>query len=303
MAELRPYKPSLRERLAMALMDTSAKLGAGRYAQQDIDKRTRQVLDFIPGVGDAVAADDARHSWQQGDKLGAAINAVAAALGVVPGVGDVAGKALKMDRASRLKRAADQGYLEQPFWHGRADPNPTQPMPNATYYSADRDYSVGIGKSRGGAAREYRLRPEKTLDMNAPASTHVLADFAEGLLQSGDAQGAASLISAFVDYGGSPAQFVRAARSGPAQELGLSGGAIKQVLEMSTGGSWEGALRNAGYDSLNTGRDMIMLTPQGQRRVTARFDPKQIDSSNLLAGTIGGAVAIPAALYASQDKE
>jgi len=131
---LQPYRPSMRDRIADALSDFSGRLGAGRYTQQDVGRFARGAMDFVPFLGDAVAADDARQSWRQGDVVGAGVNALAAALGVVPVVGDVAGKAVR-----RARGAFEMDYFGTPV---RILQNPTPReaagFMNRTKYKAAR---------------------------------------------------------------------------------------------------------------------------------------------------------------------
>ena len=52
--------------------------------------------EFIPGVGEAMALKRTSDALDKGDYLGAGIEATAGLLGIVPGVGDAAGKALRV---------------------------------------------------------------------------------------------------------------------------------------------------------------------------------------------------------------
>lgn len=101
-AELRAYNPSLRDRIAWAIAGGAGKLGAGRYAQQDIAHSVGGLLDFIPGVGDTLAFDDAARSAEAGNWQDAVIQGGLATVGLLPGVGDVAAKAGKGLRARYL---------------------------------------------------------------------------------------------------------------------------------------------------------------------------------------------------------
>ena len=65
------------------------------YLQGRIANTLSGVVDFIPAVGDAVGVGDTITSYRQGDMLGTGINAAAAALGIVPVLGDAAGKGIK----------------------------------------------------------------------------------------------------------------------------------------------------------------------------------------------------------------
>lgn len=67
-------------------------------------------LDFVPVVGDLSGAEDTYQSFRAGDYGGAAVNAGATALGVVPGLGDAAGAALGIF-AGALARNADHVKL------------------------------------------------------------------------------------------------------------------------------------------------------------------------------------------------
>lgn len=60
-----------------------------RYAQHVADRAFGFLNDLTP-VGDAVSLDDARAAWGRGDYLAAGGNALLAALGSVPGMGDAA---------------------------------------------------------------------------------------------------------------------------------------------------------------------------------------------------------------------
>lgn len=87
--EMRSYEPSWRDRIAYALSDAAGAFGAGRYAQQDIASGVRNVVDFIPIVGDAVGINDAYRDYQSGNYGQAAAGLGLAAVGAIPGVGDV----------------------------------------------------------------------------------------------------------------------------------------------------------------------------------------------------------------------
>ena len=52
--------------------------------------------EFIPGVGEAMAIKRTSDALDEGDYVGAGIEATAGLLGIVPGVGDAASKALRV---------------------------------------------------------------------------------------------------------------------------------------------------------------------------------------------------------------
>jgi hypothetical protein len=66
---------------------------------------TREALGFVPGVGTALDVADIAQDVREKDYVGAGINTAAAVLGLIPGVGRVAGKGLKA--ATKAFRQAD----------------------------------------------------------------------------------------------------------------------------------------------------------------------------------------------------
>lgn len=92
-AILSSYEPSWRERVGNATYDIARYLGAPNANR--IRDYTETVIDFIPGVGDVLAADDVSRDLQSGNYMGAIGGAGLAAIGAVPVVGDVTAKALK----------------------------------------------------------------------------------------------------------------------------------------------------------------------------------------------------------------
>ena len=67
--------------------------------------------EFIPGVGEALAVKRTSDAIEKGDYLGAGIEAVAGVMGIIPGVGDLAGKGLRT--ATKAFRKADVEEAEK----------------------------------------------------------------------------------------------------------------------------------------------------------------------------------------------
>lgn len=134
-AEMRAYQPSLRDRIAWMLAGTAGKFGAGRYAQQDIARKAQGLMDFLPGVGEVLGADDIASSLEAGNWRNAAVNLGATMLGAMPVIGDAAGKGLQ-----KLARGTfDLDYFGQPI-RVLQNPSPlqTQGFLNRTKYKAAR---------------------------------------------------------------------------------------------------------------------------------------------------------------------
>ena len=74
---------------------TDQAFSARGLAEERFGKLGAGALDFVPIVGDILAAEDVIKSAKAGDFLGTAVNTAALAVGLIPGVGDVAAKGLK----------------------------------------------------------------------------------------------------------------------------------------------------------------------------------------------------------------
>lgn len=96
-ATLKAYKPSLRERaqIGMEGLYTRATGREPGYAPRRLMGKASELLDFIPGVGDVIGIDETKRALDRRQYLEAGLTGAGTMLGVVPIVGDVAGKALK----------------------------------------------------------------------------------------------------------------------------------------------------------------------------------------------------------------
>lgn len=93
MAELRSYNPSLRDRIAWGIAGGLGRFGADKHRQQWAANKVGGLIDFVPGVGDAVGVDDAYRDYQAGNYGLAAAGLGLTAIGAVPGVGDAVANA------------------------------------------------------------------------------------------------------------------------------------------------------------------------------------------------------------------
>ena len=66
-------------------------------------------LESLPVVGEAIAIKDTAEALQEGDYLGAGLNAAAGIVGIVPVVGDVAGKAIKT-AGGAMRQVSNEAY-------------------------------------------------------------------------------------------------------------------------------------------------------------------------------------------------
>lgn len=87
---LSAYDPSWREKAGWAVGGLLEMLGADKYKQRYAAEKVGGLLDFLPGVGEALGVDDTKRAFNAGNYGEAAMNAGSTALGVVPGGGDLA---------------------------------------------------------------------------------------------------------------------------------------------------------------------------------------------------------------------
>jgi hypothetical protein len=108
-AVLKAYKPSLRERAQIGMEDLYTR-ATGRepgYAPRRLMGKASELLDFIPGVGDVIGIDETKRALDRRQYIEAGLTGAGTLLGVVPIVGDVAGKALK-GAAKPAQQAAEK---------------------------------------------------------------------------------------------------------------------------------------------------------------------------------------------------
>jgi hypothetical protein len=87
-------RSSLRQLMGDAI-DSSGVGGGYRTGLENLARGVDFAVDAVPLVGDAIAVQDTMDSYRRGDLVDTGINAAAAALGVIPVVGDAAGRAVQ----------------------------------------------------------------------------------------------------------------------------------------------------------------------------------------------------------------
>ena len=95
---INPFNPNFRATIGSKLrewIDDSGIGGGYRQGLINAGEGIETAIDFTPIVGDAVGVGDIRTSYNQGDMLGTGINTVAAAVGALPIIGDMAAKGVK----------------------------------------------------------------------------------------------------------------------------------------------------------------------------------------------------------------
>ena len=95
---INPFNPNFRATIGSKLrewIDDSGIGGGYRKGLINAGEGIETGIDFVPVVGDAVGIGDVRTSYNQGDMVGTGVNTLAAALGVIPGIGDGLAKGVK----------------------------------------------------------------------------------------------------------------------------------------------------------------------------------------------------------------
>lgn len=244
-------------------------------------------------VGLLTSAEDAIFHGGRGELLPMTMAAVSAGPGgKIAGkvVGRVA-KALPMDEPARMARA-DKMNMTPGFWRGERSGQAPSEYPGGGYFSRDKDYADGFARKGGlPEAREFRLdlrnaykdyEPltaaaySRLVDAVAAQHPKLAADMVEQLAPGRDAKWLAEFARRF------PEQHVTAPGHTALTRRAIEKQAPNPIK----------VFRDAGYDALDSGRDVRKIAPTGIRHKDAAFDPAKWDSRNIFA-TIGGAAVVP----------
>ena len=122
---LSTYDPSLRERVGNVTYDVARYLGLGNIANR-MRNDVQGAVDFVPGVGDAVGLNEAYRDAQAGNYRGALGGIGLAAIGAVPGAGDVAAKVIKALPSSAALNIPVAPTVELLQQYARTQPVPLQ---------------------------------------------------------------------------------------------------------------------------------------------------------------------------------
>jgi hypothetical protein len=197
---------------------------------------------------------------------------------------------LPMDRASRMQRAREQGYAEEPFYRGERSGLLPDEYPKGAYFSRDKAYSDGFAQVGGRPdAREFRLDLTRTLKDYEPATAEHYGRVVASALKR-DPELAKKLVEQ-VAPGKSVEWFLGFAKANP--DFGIADSGAHLRLAVGRSANPEGVLKGAGFDTLDSGRDVRKLTGQGIRLESAAFDPARRRSQNINRSIFGGGAALP----------
>lgn len=116
-------------------------LGADKYRQQWTAKKVGGLLDFLPGVGEAVGVDEAKQDYDAGNYGMAAAGLGLTAAGLAPGIGDAVSKVGKQGmRAFHGSPHAKAIEQFRPSWGGE--------LGRGVYFSRDEQLASGYKTPR-----------------------------------------------------------------------------------------------------------------------------------------------------------
>jgi hypothetical protein len=111
--DMRGYQPTLRDMLAEAASKAGRSMGLGDIIAQRMRDEAAVGMDFMPGLGEAVGAEDTARAYNAGNYGEAAVNGISTGLGAVPVGGDMAGGLLKAMFGGLMAKTADMGALNK----------------------------------------------------------------------------------------------------------------------------------------------------------------------------------------------
>jgi len=192
-------------------------------------------------------------------------------------------RAMPMGEASRMARAKELGYSDEPFYRGQKD-TPTEGA--VAFYSRDPETAAGFGKPL-----EYRLQMNRPLRFGEDVTVQDFYDAAKGVEAVAGPDAARKMLDAVPLQGDwDLARLANIVEKHGDVKL-MPGAALHQMMEIAAGDA-VAPLRAAGFDAIDTGRDVRMLKNFGQRLKEAAFDPDKRDSRKLLAGIGAGGLAV-----------
>lgn len=199
---------------------------------------------------------------------------------------------LPMDEASRMARAKEMGYSDDVFWRGEATGKLPNEYPGGAFFSRDREYAAGFAR-RGGQPdpREFRLDLSKAFPIGKPMTAGVYGRFVESAMAH-DPQLAKHLADRFDK---DPQWMVGFGKHNPDRIVtdGLNAALTHELIANSR--APESVFKDAGFNAIDTGRDVRNLDGFGIRSAQAAFDPAKAGEQGILLSL--GALALSPGLF------
>jgi hypothetical protein len=208
-----------------------------------------------------------------------------------------AARKLPMDEASRAARQKTLGYSDESFWRGEAG----APLEyDSAHFSRDKEYATGVAHKRGQEEpREFRLKLDRAYRDYDDLSAGQYGRLIEAALEH-DPKLAADLSQQIVPSHVAPNKAVawalEATKARPDDVVATQGAAalIRHAIQRSS--SADDIFMRAGFDAIDSGRDVRKLEGSGIRLKDAAFDPKKAHDRNILASLLLGGLAAPTVL-------
>lgn len=192
---------------------------------------------------------------------------------------------------SPLARILAQSYAHEPFWRGDQTGAVPKEFPAGAFFSRDEGYSAALAKTGGrDKPEEYRLNLRNAFNFNKPVNAEHYARLI-GAMRESDPQLAHDMVD-MIAPGRSVDWFMGYAKAFPHEIAADNGGLIHQMIGRGTRESVDTVFRRAGFDAIDTGRDVQKLGGYGIRDPNAKFDPAHADSQNIMAG-LAGLLGVP----------
>jgi hypothetical protein len=186
--------------------------------------------------------------------------------------------ALPMDDASRMARAKEMGFGETPFYRG--EKGAPSEYPRGAHFSRDKGYADGFAQMHDQpGAREFRLNTQEAFRDYGPLTAGPYGRLVQAALER-DPKLAQQLAA---QYDKTPEWLLGFAQHNPDFVIADQGAAA--AIRMLVEGSSDplGIFTRAGFNALDSGRDVRMLTGFGIRHKDAVFDPAKADSRDIFA--------------------
>lgn len=296
---------------AMNLGDAGSAFGRGNLLE-GTGLMTLAVAGMVPGMGDVVAAAG-RQGLRRIRRAAARYRASPARGGgyhATDGLGNVLahpndgprtppprfqtqeealraapGLSQRMSETARNRRERELGYSQERFWHGDRHPLAPEPLPDqypdhSVYFSRDPDYAAAFARLGGRPeAREFRLRFNRPFRIDRMYSRDEVADILGSLRRLDDEVGADRIASVWHE-GWTAEDFIADAARRPSADAS-DGANIHWLLRENSRLPHTLVLRDAGYDSIDAGHELVKLSSDGIRLRSAEFDPRRADSLNI----------------------
>jgi hypothetical protein len=304
-----PFNPNFRATVGSKLRELIDDSGIGGGYKQGLINAGNTIeagIDFTPIVGDAVGVGDIRTSYNQGDMLGTGINTIAAAVGALPIIGDVAAKGVKsalrgldMNPEARMQRANEQQFLPETVYHGTAgDIRSFEPetyggsvtkansAKMGTWFSDNPSVSAGYARMAAEDAPVQRL-----IDQSNEAGRRGDFNTQERLISEAEEL---ELGGSLINSGGQNVMPMRV--RGNLFEVDVEGATMSDLddsqlykwAQEAKGQGFDGLKiknfsDNADYGTYTPATHYLIFDPKNIRSTNAEFDPAKADSADLLS--------------------